>query len=109
MNNRARRISARARLALIYAVILGVALTVYGTGVYVVLRDQLERSFDAQLMANVNHAAGAFAQDIDSSGRLDPSERLLAQLATTGGRVVVLGIDGEVLADSAPQEPETLG
>ena len=108
MNVRARRISIRARLALIYAAILGAALLVYGSGVYVVLRDQLERSFDAQLLANVEHAAGAFAQDIDPGGRLDPSARLLSQFASTGGRVVVLGPDGDRIADSAPNEPDAL-
>ncbi len=73
MNFRARRISIRARLALFYAAILGAALLVYGSGVYIVLQDQLERSFDAQLLANVEHAAGAFAQDVDGSGRIDPA------------------------------------
>lgn len=109
MNVRARRISIRARLALFYAAILGAALLVYGSGVYVVLQDQLERSFDAQLLTNVEHAAGAFAQDIDGSGHIDPSPRLVSQFASTGGRVIVLDVDGSVIADSAPGEPDVLG
>ncbi|MFV2062963.1 MAG: ATP-binding protein [Chloroflexota bacterium] len=109
MNTRARRISIRARLGFIYAAVLGIALLLYGTGVYVVLRDQLERSVDAQLMVNVEHAADAFAQDIDASGRVVPSERLLAQLASTGGRVIVLEPDGSVIADSAQGDPGLLG
>lgn len=108
MNVRARRISIRARLALIYAAILGAALLVYGTGVYVVLRDQLEHSFDSQLLANVEHAAGAFAQDLDPNGRLDPSARLVGQFASTGGRVQVLDPEGIVIADSALGETDTL-
>ncbi len=108
MNTRARRISIRARLALIYAAILGAALLVYGSSVYVVLRDQLEHSFDAQLLANVEHAVGAFAQDVDRSGKLDPPDRLVAQFAATGGRVLVLGPEGGVLADSAPGEADVL-
>jgi two-component system OmpR family sensor kinase len=109
VNLRARRISIRARLALFYAAILGAALLVYGSGVYIVLQDQLERSFDAQLLANVEHAAGAFEQDVDGSGYIDPSPRLVSQLASTGGRVLVLDVDGAVIADSAPGEPDLLG
>lgn len=108
MTLRARRISIRARLALIYAAILGAALLVYGTGVYLVLQDQLVNSFDAQLRANVEHAAGAFAQDVDASGHVTPSERLVSQFASTGGRVQVLDPDGVVIADSAPGEPDVL-
>lgn len=108
MTLRARRISIRARLALIYAAILGAALLVYGTGVYLVLQDQLVSSFDAQLRANVEHAAGAFAQDVDASGHVVPSERLVSQFASTGGRVQVLDPDGVVIADSAPAEPDVL-
>lgn len=66
------------------------------------LRGELERSFDAALLTNAEHAAGALAQDIDAAGRLEPSRRLIEQLAATGGRVVVLDPDGIVLADSAP-------
>ncbi len=108
MTLRARQISIRARLALIDAAILGAALLVYGTGVYVVLRDQLEQSFDAQLQANVEHAAGAFAQDVDASGHVVPSKRLVSQFASTGGRVQVLDPAGVVIADSAPGEPDVL-
>ena len=69
---------------------------------YVVLRDQLEGSFDAALLANAEHAAGALAQDVDVAGSLRPSDRLIEQFASTGGRVVVLGSTGAPLADSAP-------
>jgi signal transduction histidine kinase len=105
VTSRPWQISIRARLALIYAAILGASLLVYGTGVYLVLRDQLEHAFDAQLLANVEHAAGAFAQDIDAAGRLVPSARLVTQFASTGGRVVVLDRDAIVVADSSPGEP----
>ncbi|MBI2778152.1 MAG: HAMP domain-containing histidine kinase [Chloroflexi bacterium] len=97
-----RRPSVRIRLALIYTGLLAGALVAFGTGVFVVLRDELARSFDAALIANAEHAAGAFAQDVDAAGRLRPSERLIGQFAATGGRVVVLDPDGVVLADSAP-------
>lgn len=66
------------------------------------LRAELERSFDAALLTNAEHAAGALAQDIDGAGRLQPSRRLIEQLGATGGRVVVFDSDGIVLADSAP-------
>jgi len=99
-----RRPPIRTRLALIYAGLLAGALLVFGTGVFVVLRDELERSFDAALFANTEHAAGAFAQDVDAEGRLSPSERLIEQFASTGGRVLVLDLDGGVLADSAPSD-----
>ena len=69
---------------------------------YLVLRAELEASFNAGLLANAEHAAGAFAQDTDASGRLRPTERLIAQFASTGGRVVVLDAGGAELADSAP-------
>lgn len=99
---RPRRPSIRIRLALIYTGLLAGALVVFGGGAFMVLRTELERSFDAALVANAEHAAGAFAQDVDASGELLPSERLLAQFAATGGRVAVLGPDGAILADSAP-------
>ena len=67
---------------------------------YVVLRDELERSFDASLLANAEHAAGAFAQDVDVNGRLRPLSRLLDQFASTGGRVIVLDPNGAELARS---------
>jgi hypothetical protein len=80
-----RRRSIRTRLALIYTALLAAALIAFGTGVFVVLREELERSFDAGLIANAEHAGGAFAQDIDSDGVLRASERLIEQLASTGG------------------------
>jgi signal transduction histidine kinase len=99
-----RRRSIRTRLALIYTGLLAAALIAFGAGVYVVLRDELERSFDAALIANAEHAAGAFAQDVDEEGRLRPSERLIEQFAATGGRILVLDPSGAVLADSADPE-----
>jgi two-component system OmpR family sensor kinase len=108
VRDRERQVSIRARLALFYAAILGAALLIFGTGVYLVLRDQLERSFDAQLLANVEHAAGAFAQDVDPQGHLDPSGRLLGQLASTGGRVLVMDLDGRIVADSEPGDSSSL-
>jgi signal transduction histidine kinase len=97
----ARRPAIRTRLALIYTGLLALALVAFGTGVFVVLRDELERSFDRALIANADHAAGAFAQDVDGEGRLRPSGRLIEQFAATGGRVLVLDPAGSVLADSA--------
>ncbi len=115
MTLRPRRRSIRTRLALIYTGLLAAGLIAFGTGVYVVLRDELERSFDAGLTANAEHAAGAFAQDIDADGVLRASERLIEQLASTGGRVIVLDPGSAVLADSAapgtgelPVAPEDL-
>ena len=96
-----RRRSIRTRLALIYTALLAAALIAFGAGVFLVLREELERSFDAGLLANAEHAGGAFAQDIDAAGNLQASERLIEQLASTGGRVVALGPSGAVLADSA--------
>ncbi|MEX1173281.1 MAG: HAMP domain-containing sensor histidine kinase [Chloroflexota bacterium] len=90
----------RTRLALLYTALLVAALTVFGAGMYLVLRDELQRSFDASLLANAEHAAGAFAQDLDASGRLRPSGRLLDQFASTGGRVIVLDRTGSELARS---------
>ena len=95
-----RRRSIRTRLALIYTGLLAAALIAFGTGVFLVLREELERSFDAGLLANAEHAGGAFAQDIDTEGVLQASERLIEQLASTGGRVIVLDPSGTVLADS---------
>lgn len=96
-----RRRSIRTRLALIYTGLLAVALLAFGSGVFLVLRAQLQASFDAALQANAEHAGGAFAQDVDASGSLRPAPRLVDQFASTGGRIVVLGPDGGVLADSA--------
>lgn len=94
------RSSIRTRLALIYTGLLAGALVAFGAGVFIVLRDQLERSFDAALVANAEHAAGVFAQEADAAGALRPAERLIEQFAATGGRVLVMGSDGAVLADS---------
>lgn len=96
-----RRRSIRTRLALIYTALLAVALLVFGVGVFFVLRAQLEASFDAALRANAEHAGGAFGQDVGSSGELSPSQRLVEQFASTGGRIVVLDSAGSVLTDSA--------
>ncbi len=103
-----RRPSIRTRLALIYTGLLAGALIAFGAGVFVVLRDELERSFDAALIANAEHAAGAFAQDVDAAGRLRPSERLVKQFAATGGRILVVDPSGIVLADSAPPATQEL-
>jgi signal transduction histidine kinase len=97
-----RRPSIRTRLALIYTGLLALALIVFGTGVYIALREELERSFDARLIANAEHAASALAQDVGADGRLRPSARLIEQFASTGGRVLVLDPNGTELADSAP-------
>ena len=104
MRRIARRPSIRTRLALIYTGLLAFALIAFGAGVFVVLRDELERSFDAALIANAEHAAGAFAQDVDAAGQLRPPDRLIDQFAATGGRVLVLDQSGIVLADSASSE-----
>ena len=95
-----RHLPIRTRLALLYTAVLVAALAAFGTGMYVVLRDELERSFDASLLANAEHAAGAFAQDLDADGRLRPSRRLLDQFASTGGRVIVLDENGSELERS---------
>lgn len=97
-----RRTSIRTRLALIYTGLLAAALIAFGAGVFVVLRDELQRSFDTALIANAEHAAGAFAQDVDASGQLRPSDRLLEQFAASGGRILVLDTNRTALADSAP-------
>ena len=100
------RLSIRTRLALLYTALLATALVAFGTGMYVVLSGELARSFDSSLVANAEHAAGALAQDVDAQGRLAPTNRLVAQFASTGGRVVVLDVDGAALVDSArPDEP----
>jgi two-component system, OmpR family, sensor kinase len=97
-----RRQSIRTRLALIYTALLAAALIVFGSSMFLVLRGELQRSFEAGLLANAEHAAGALGQDVDAGGRLRVSERLVEQFASTGGRVVVLDPAGAVLADSAP-------
>ncbi|MEP7378109.1 MAG: HAMP domain-containing sensor histidine kinase [Chloroflexota bacterium] len=96
-----RRLSVRTRLALIYTALLAAALIVFGSGMYLILRDQLAVSFDDRLLANAEHAAGAFAQDFGVDGELHPSERLIAQFASSGGRVVVFDASGRQIADSA--------
>ena len=101
MRRSPRRLSIRVRLALIYTGLLAAALAFFGSGMYLVLRDQLERTFDAGLLANAEHAAGALAQDIDATGQLRPGDRLIAQFASTGGRVVVLDARGSLLVDSS--------
>jgi two-component system OmpR family sensor kinase len=103
-----RRLSIRTRLALIYTGLLAAALVAFGSGMYLVLRDRLEASFDASLLANAEHAAGALAQDVDVAGRLRPSDRLIQQFASTGGRVVVLDDAGTLIADSSPAGTATL-
>jgi signal transduction histidine kinase len=96
------RLSIRTRLALIYTGLLAAALVTFGSGVYLVLRQQLGSAFDTALLANAEHAAGAFAQDVGPDGRLEPSDRLISQLAGTGGRLMILDERGAKLADSAP-------
>jgi two-component system OmpR family sensor kinase len=103
-----RGLSIRTRLAFIYTGLLAAALVAFGTGVYVVLHDELERSFDVSLLANAKHAAGAFAQDVNAAGQLQPTDRLIAQFASTGGRVVVLDPAGRTLVDSAQSAPSDL-
>jgi two-component system, OmpR family, sensor kinase len=97
-----RPLSIRTRLALIYTGLLAAALVAFGTSVFFVLRLELERSFDAGLLANAEHAAGAFALDVDAEGRLRPTARLVQQFASTGGRVVVFDPTRVELVDSAP-------
>ncbi|MES2210621.1 MAG: HAMP domain-containing sensor histidine kinase [Chloroflexota bacterium] len=100
--------SIRTRLAFIYTGLLAVALIAFGAGVFLALRSELERSFDSALLANAEHAAGAFAQDVDATGALQPSERLVDQFASSGGRVVVLAPNSALLADSAGDGVEPL-
>ncbi|HEX7949559.1 MAG TPA: HAMP domain-containing sensor histidine kinase [Candidatus Limnocylindrales bacterium] len=101
MRQSRRHLAIRTRLAFIYTGLLAVALATFGAGTFVVLRAELLRSFDASLIANAEHAAGAFAQDVDAAGKLRPTDRLMEQLASTGGRVLVLDRARGVLADSA--------
>ena len=96
-----RRLSIRTRLALLYTGLLAVALTTFGAGVFLVLRSELDRAFDATLKGNVEHAADAFAQGLGPGGQFAPSETLLRQLVSTGGRAVVLDATGRPLIDSA--------
>ena len=101
MTQTRRSLSIRARLALIYTGLLAAALIAFGSGVFLILRAQLEHSLDAAIRANAEHAAGAFVQDVDPAGVLRPSSRLVEQLASPGGRVVVMDARGAVIADSA--------
>lgn len=105
MTGTARQLSIRARLALIYTALLVAALAVFGSALYVVLRDQVQANFDSQLLANAEHAAGALAEDVASGNDLSDSGRLVGQFASTGGRVAVLGLDGQTIVDSAPGQP----
>lgn len=101
MRRALRRLSIRTRLALIYTALLVAALALFGAGTYVVLSEQLQSSFDAGLIANAEHAAGAFAQDVGPDGQLRPTPRLLEQFASTGGRVEILDPAGHLVLDSA--------
>jgi signal transduction histidine kinase len=103
--------SIRTRLALLYSGLLAAALVAFGTGMYVILQSELEQAFDRSLLANAEHAAGALALDLDARGNLAPAARLVSQLASTGGRVLVLGPAGHELSDSAaPDEaPPPIG
>ena len=94
--------SLRVRLALIYTGLLAVALIVFGGAVYLVLRSELMRSFDAGLRVDAEHAAGVLAQQVDGQGVLSAPQALIELFASTGGRVLVLDADGVILADSAP-------
>jgi hypothetical protein len=102
------RLSIRTRLAFLYTALLAAALVTFGAGMHLVLGGELLRSFDASLVANAEHAAGALAQDVDSSGFVQPTGRLVAQFAATGGRVLVLDPQGRELVDSAGGELRTL-
>jgi two-component system, OmpR family, sensor kinase len=101
--------SIRTRLALIYTGLLAAALIAFGSGVYLALRAELEQSFDASLIANAHHAADALAQDVDATNHLHPSDRLITQFASTGGRILVLDTAGRTLVDSAPAALPGLG
>lgn len=100
--------SIRTRLALIYTGLLAAALIAFGSGVYLALRAELEQSFDASLIANAHHAADALAQDVDATNQLHPSDRLITQFASTGGRILVLDTAGRTLVDSAPTTAPSL-
>ena len=95
------RLSLRLRLAVIYTGLLAIALVVFGTAMYLVLRDGLVSSLDAALRASAEHAADALSLDVDAQGLLHPSDRLIEQFASTGGRVIVLDVTGLQLVDSA--------
>ena len=103
-----RHLAIRTRLALIYTGLLAAALIVFGTAMYAILRNQLEGSFDAGLLANAEHAAGALAQDVDAGGTLRPSAPLIDLFASTGGRIIVLDSAGRQLVDSSTGGREAL-
>ena len=109
MTIRPPRRSIRTRLALIYTGLLAAALVTFGAGVFLVLRGELVRTFDTGLLANAEHAAGALAQDVDANGVVRVPQRLIDQLASTGGRVIVFDPSGALLADSAPAGAGQLG
>jgi signal transduction histidine kinase len=95
------RLSIRTRLAFLYTGLLAAALATFGGGMYLVLRAELERTFDASLVANAEHAAGALAQDVLADGTFAPTTRIVEQFASTGGRVLVLDANAAELVDSA--------
>lgn len=95
------KLTLRARLAFLYTGLLAVALLLFGAGGFLLLRGQLVAAEDAAVLSNAEHAGGAFALDV-VDGEFAPSDRLLDQLASTGGRVVVLDADGHKLIDSDP-------
>ena len=101
MNRPRPRLAIRARLTLLFTGLLAAALLVFGGGLYLILRDQLQRSFDGALLADAAHVAEVLAADIDPGGRLQPPEQLIGELASTGGRVLVLDPGGSVVVDSA--------
>jgi signal transduction histidine kinase len=100
-----RPLSIRVRLALLYSGLLAAALIVFGSGVYLVLRDELQGSFERGLVANAEHAADAIAQEVGPDGPSPSTGRLVQQLAATGGRVVVLDQAGLTIADSSAAVP----
>ncbi len=102
------RLPIRIRLALLYTGLLAVALAVFGAGVFFVLRNELDRSFDQALVSSAEHASDALGQEVGSGGQFDPSSVLLNQLVSTGGRAVVLDASGRVLIDSAPDARDPL-
>ncbi len=102
------RFPIRIRLALLYTGLLAVAMAVFGAGVFLVLRSELDRSFDEGLASSAEHAGDALGQEVRPGGRFDPSRVLLRQLVSTGGRAVVLDASGEVLIDSAPSARDPL-
>ena len=102
------RLPIRIRLALLYTGLLAIALAVFGASVFVVLRGELERSFDQALISSAEHASDALGQAVGPDGRFDPSRALLRQLVSTGGRAAVLDASGRVLINSAPDTADPL-